>query len=134
LVSGNLGGLTDSANKTLYEGMTRITGTELDQVKGILGVTTPNIGSMADLLNPVKILPNSFPTLTMPTPDGLRGIYTDAAGTVNTNLERLLTNPVDTIKPLNPELITRLRQGSDLAGITNQANLLQGTTTKIINT
>lgn len=86
-------GLGDSANKLLYQGMTKITGTELAQVKNILGVTTPNIDNMADLLNPAKILPNSFPTLTMPTPQGLRGIYADASGAVNTNLEKYLVDP-----------------------------------------
>jgi len=68
LITGNLGGLTDSANKLLYEGMTKITGSDLDQIKNVLGVTTPGISNMAELLNPVKILPNSFQTLTMPTP------------------------------------------------------------------
>ena len=120
LVSGNLGGLTDSANKLLYEGMTWITGAELDQVKGILGVTTPNISNMADLLNPVKILPNSFPTLTMPTPDGLRGIYTDPAGAVNSNLEKFLTNPTQAVTAINPDLITRTRGGTELAGVNNR--------------
>lgn len=93
LATGAFPGLADSANKLLYEGMTKITGSDLAQVKNILGVTTPNIGNMADLLNPAKILPNSFPTLTMPTPDGLRGIYATASGSVNTNLEKFLVDP-----------------------------------------
>ena len=93
LASGGLTNISDSANKLLYEGMTKVTGSDLDQVKSILGVTTPNIGSMADLLNPAKILPTSFPTLTMPTPDGLRGVYTSASGTVNTNIEKFLSAP-----------------------------------------
>ena len=134
LVSGNLGGLTDSANKALYEGMTRITGSELDQVKNILGVTTPNIGTMADLLNPIKILPNSFPTLTMPTPDGLRGIYTDLGGSVNTNLEKFLSNPTQNLQSINPDLITRTRQGNDLVGITNRTRALTQSATRVIIT
>lgn len=133
LVSGNLGGLTDSANKLLYEGMTKITGSELDQVKNILGVTTPGIQNMADLLNPAKILPNSFSTLTMPTPDGLRGIYADSQGSVNTNLERYLSSTTQTVKSINPDLITRSRQGLNLAGSTN-INLGQTITSRIINT
>jgi len=93
LASGGFTNLSDSANKLLYEGMTKVTGSDLAQVKSILGVTTPNIGNMADLLNPAKILPTSFPTLTMPTPDGLRGIYASATGTVNSNLEKFLSSP-----------------------------------------
>lgn len=116
LVGGNLGGLTDSANKLLYEGMTQITGSELAQVKNILGVTTPGINSMADLLNPVKILPNSFPTLTMPTPDGLRGIYASTQGAVNTNLEQYLSTTSPALNSINPDLIRRSRQGLDLVG------------------
>jgi len=45
---------------------------------------------MADLLNPVKIFPNSFRTMTTTTTQGIRGIYLDSTGTVNSNLERQL--------------------------------------------
>lgn len=93
LALGGLPNISDSANRALYQGMTQITGSELAQVKNVLGVRTPGINNMADLLNPVKILPNSFPSLTMPTPDGLRGIYASASGAVNTNLERFLVDP-----------------------------------------
>lgn len=93
LAAGGIPNISDSANKALYQGMTQITGSELAQVKSVLGVRTPGIDTMADLLNPVKILPTSFSTLTMPTPDGLRGIYTSASGAVNTNLERFLQDP-----------------------------------------
>ncbi len=93
LAGGGLGNISDSANKLLYEGMTKVTGSDLSQVKSILGVTTPNIGNMADLLNPAKIFPTSFPALTMPTPNGLRGIYASSTGTVNTNIEKFLQDP-----------------------------------------
>jgi len=93
LVAGGPTNISDSANRALYQGMTQITGAELDQVKSVLGVRTPGITTMADLLNPVKILPTSFPSLTMPTPDGLRAIYATTTGAVNTNLERFLQDP-----------------------------------------
>ena len=93
LVAGGPTNITDSANRALYQGMTQITGAELDQVKSVLGVRTPGITNMADLLNPTKILPTSFPSLTMPTPDGLRAIYATPSGAVNTNLERFLQDP-----------------------------------------
>lgn len=121
LVTGSFPGLTDSANKLLYEGMTQITGSELDQVKNILGVKTPGIGTMADLLNPTKILPNSYSSLTMPTPDGLRGIYATTSGAVNTNLEKYLIDPRASL-PISPDLISNARQGitklGDLTSIT----------------
>jgi hypothetical protein len=93
LATGGVSNISDSANRALYQGMTQITGAELAQVKSVLGVRTAGIDTMADLLNPVKILPNSFSTLTMPTPDGLRGIYASTSGAVNTNLERFLIDP-----------------------------------------
>jgi hypothetical protein len=92
LATGGFATIGDSANKLLYQGMTQITGSDLAQVKNVLGVTTPGISNMADLLNPAKILPNSYTTLTMPTPDGLRGIYA-SANTVNTNIEKFLQDP-----------------------------------------
>jgi hypothetical protein len=109
LASGALPNLTGTANKALFEGMTKITGGELTQVKSLLGVTTPNIGNMADLLNPAKILPNSFQTLTTPTPDGLRGIYT-ASGAVNSNLEKVFQVP---------PIPSGLSKGLSLPNITN---------------
>jgi hypothetical protein len=51
---------------------------------------------MADLLNPVKLFPNSFSSLTVNTPDGLRGIYLDSQGTVNSKLNDELPSYVVT--------------------------------------
>ena len=78
--------------------MTKITGESLAQILRLLRVTTPGITTMADLLNPVKILPRSYNTLTAPTANGLRGIYINAAGAVNTRLETEL--PASVLAPL----------------------------------
>jgi len=68
-----------------YQGMTNVTSTNLQQVLSILEVTTPNITSMADLLDQIKIFPNSYTTLLTPTPEGPVPVYgTD--GSVNMNL------------------------------------------------
>ena len=68
-----------------YQGMSNITGTELQQVLSILGITTPNINNMTDLLDQTKIFPYSYTTLQTPTPEGPVPIYgTD--GSVNMNL------------------------------------------------
>jgi hypothetical protein len=115
LASGSFPGISDSTNKLIYEGLKTITGSELLQVKSILGVTVPNISNMAELLDPSKIFPTSFTTLTMPTPDGLRGIYTDAAGTVNTNLEKFLQDPAAPVYTGDDPII-RARLGLDLLG------------------
>ena len=59
-----------SANVELliYRTMEGFVGDQLDQVKQLLNVTTPNITTMADLLNPIKTLPNSYLQLTMLAP------------------------------------------------------------------
>jgi hypothetical protein len=82
---------TTQVEGIIYQAMLDITGTALDQVKIILDVTTPNLTTMADLLNPVKSLPNSYLQLTIQAPTGggpipvtvvLTNIYS-AAATVN---------------------------------------------------
>ena len=70
--------VTDDVQKVMYQALTKITGTELDQILQILGIWTPNINTAADLLNPAVMLPNSYSTLTTTTIDGLRGIYITA--------------------------------------------------------
>jgi hypothetical protein len=89
---------TDQQQHLIYLAMTQITGTELQQVLNILRVTTAGIVIMADLLNPVKIFPRSYNTLTAPTASGLRGIYINSAGAVNTRLETEL--PASVLAPL----------------------------------
>jgi hypothetical protein len=69
--------VSPAVEKIMYRAMTQITGNDLAQVKQILGVTTPNIDTMADLLNPVKIFPNSYQTFSTPTCSGDRNIYSD---------------------------------------------------------
>jgi type IV secretory pathway VirB2 component (pilin) len=76
-------GVTDSIQKLMYTAMTQITGNDLAQILSVLKVTTTGITTMADLLNPVKIFPNSYQSLTVPTQYGLRAIYVDQSGSVN---------------------------------------------------
>jgi len=78
--------VVDSIQRLMYTAMTRITGNALTQILSVMKVTTTGITSMADLLNPVKLFPNSFQSLTVPTKFGLRGIYINSAGSVNQNL------------------------------------------------
>ena len=83
--------VTDSYQRLAYLGMKNVTGTDLTQVLAIFGVTTPYIKTMADLLNPVKIFPNSYPSLTVRTYNQnitsvLRAIYDNNQATVNSKL------------------------------------------------
>lgn len=65
----------DRYQNLAYQGMTMVTGSALQQVLNILDVTTPNINTMADLLNQQKIFPNSWPTLATPTAAGPVPVY-----------------------------------------------------------
>jgi hypothetical protein len=89
---------TDQQQRLIYQAMTQVTGEALAQILRLLRVSTPGIATMADLLNPVKILPRSYNTLTAPTANGLRGIYINEAGAVNTRLETEL--PASVLAPL----------------------------------
>lgn len=78
---------TDADQKAMYIAMTKITGTVLTEALQVLGVTTPNINTMADLLNPYKLFPNSFQTLTVTDVNKVsQNIYSGASGTVNGTL------------------------------------------------
>jgi len=90
----NTAEFTDVEQKLIYQAMTQVTGTDLSEVLFLLGVTTPGIQTMADLLNPTKLFPNSFNTFTTPTDNGLRGIYIDTSGSVNSLLETELPTSV----------------------------------------
>jgi len=89
---------TAQQQRLIYIAMTQITGTELQQILSLLRVTTAGLTTMADLLNPVKTFPRSYNTLTAPTANGLRGIYINSSGTVNTRLETEL--PASVLVPL----------------------------------
>jgi hypothetical protein len=83
--------IDDNLQRLAYQGMLTVTGTELEQVLAVFGVSTPNINNMADLLNPVKIFPNSYPSLTVRTYNQdtstvLRAIYDNNQGAVNSKL------------------------------------------------
>ena len=83
--------VSDDVQRRAYIAMTTITGTDLEQVLAVFGVTTPYIETMADLLNPIKIFPNSYPSLTVrvynqDTTSVLRAIYDNNQGTVNSKL------------------------------------------------
>jgi len=109
--------LTITEERKLYQAMKLITGTTLQQICFILDITLPVAGvvlnnqprnpgltTMADLLDPVKIFPNSFASLTVRTynqntTSELRAIYIDATGNVNSKLTEYLPRYVITVVP-----------------------------------
>ena len=97
--------MTDEQQKIAFEVMTKITKEPLVQILRVLRVTTRGINNLADLLNPVKALPRSFNTLTAPTANGLRAVYINSSGAVNSSLETEL--PRNVLVPLQGYGITR---------------------------
>lgn len=91
----NPSGLTqnqfDTLQKRAYPALVEVTGSCLQDVLDILDCTTPNIATMADLLNPVKLFPASFSSLTLPTPNGPVLIY-DTTGAVNSAITPILNS------------------------------------------
>jgi hypothetical protein len=55
-----------SQQKNMYDAFTIIVGPELQEVLVPLNVHTKGLESLADLLNPMKLFPNSYQTLTVP--------------------------------------------------------------------
>ena len=88
--------VADSIQRLMYQAMTKVTDDNLTQILKVLRVTTTGIDTMADLLNPVKIFPNSYQSLTVVTSNGPRAIYVNSLGSVNTNLESELPTYVIT--------------------------------------
>jgi len=91
----NPNGLTanqfDVLQKAAYPALVNVRGDCLTEVLSILDCTTPNIATMADLLNPVKLYPTSYSSLTLPTPDGSVLIY-NTDGSVNSAIEPILNS------------------------------------------
>lgn len=100
LLLNNLGSvdMTDEQQKIAFEVMTKVTQTPLVQILRLLRVTTAGLTNLADLLNPVKTFPRSYNTLTAPTSLGIRAVYVDSSGAINTKLETEL--PSNVLAPL----------------------------------
>jgi hypothetical protein len=80
------GGVPDQIERDIFRALEDITGADLDDALSILGTTTPNLQTLADLLNPVLAFPRSFASLTFPTPAGAMLIY-NLDGTINSDLD-----------------------------------------------
>ena len=75
----------DQLQLQAYNAMTMVSGDDLDQILSILDVTTPNITSLEQLLDPVKTFPLSYPSLQAPGVNGPVPIF-NANGSVNTTI------------------------------------------------
>jgi hypothetical protein len=62
----NGGEISISQEQKIYSAFTTITGNDLTDILIPLNVQTTSLQSLADLLNPIKLFPNSFSSLTVP--------------------------------------------------------------------
>jgi hypothetical protein len=85
----------DKLQLLAYNATTMISGDALIQILDILGVTTPNIDSLDDLLNPVIMFPLSYASLQTPSPDGAVPIF-DSTGAVNSNITPIVNSYLPT--------------------------------------
>lgn len=96
LASGVATGTTPEQEHTLYQILTTVTGEDLATILTLLGVTPSSntIHRLSDLLNPWRLTPNSYQTLTTPLPGtGLVNIYENGT-TVNMQLNSYFENNV----------------------------------------
>jgi hypothetical protein len=75
--------------------MTMITGDALAQILDILSVTTPNIDSLDDLLNPLVMFPLSYASLQTPSPNGAIPIFS-STGSVNSSIAPVVNSYLPT--------------------------------------
>ena len=89
------GALPEAFQQEVYNTVAGLTQQEVAEIKAILGNTQDAVQTGADLLDPKKLFPNSFRSLTVPTRTasvGFRAIYLDDNGTVNSELANLGSN------------------------------------------
>lgn len=95
----NPGGLTrnkfDRLQRIAWLAMTAVGNTDLAQILDILDVTTPNITTLSDLLDPVKVFPLSYQTLHTPSPNGPVPIF-DATGSVASDVSPIVNSYLPT--------------------------------------
>jgi hypothetical protein len=110
-------GLTEpefnALQKRAYPALCNVTGADLQDVLDILDCTTPNITQMCELLNPVKLLPNSFLSLTLPTPSGNKLVYSPS-GTVNGDIESIVNS--GTLAPVGCDELAKIVPPANAVG------------------
>ena len=86
--------VTANDNLTIYNALLTVTGNDLTQALTVLNCQTLGFATLADTLNPAKLFPNSYTTITVRVAGNLINVYSPT--------------PPNTINPLLPNLGTRL--------------------------
>jgi hypothetical protein len=85
----------DRIQKSAYAALSLVPNDDLAQILSILDVTTPNITSLDQLLDPVKVFPLSYPTMLTPTPAGPVPIF-GTGGSVNSSITPIVNSYLPT--------------------------------------
>lgn len=85
----------DKLQKSAYNALTLVSGDNLAQILDILDVTTPNITSLEQLLDPTKTFPLSYLTMQTPTPTGPVLIF-GTNGAVNSSIAPVVNSYLPT--------------------------------------
>ena len=94
-ILGNISAVTKEQERKIYGAFGIILGQDLKDVLISLNCKTAGLESLADLLNPIKLFPNSYPTLTVP-------IYNSTDGPANSKIYY----PIYVNEGLNSQLIS----------------------------
>ena len=75
--------------KKCYDAFQSVTGEKLSVIKEVFQINNSNIETLADVLNPIKLLPTCSQDLISPTADGHRTIYANNLESVNSQFKGL---------------------------------------------
>lgn len=103
----------DTLQKQAYPALCSVTGDCLTEVLAILNCTLPNITQMCQLLNPIKVFPTSYSSLTLPTPNGPELIY-NTDGSVNSVIEPILNS--GSVSPTGCDELAKIVPPANAAG------------------
>ena len=97
----------NALQKKAYQAMAAIDADCLGYVLDVLGVVTPNIKTMADLLDLKKILPESWISLTVPSVAGVTLLF-NPDGSVNPEVQAALNDSVAIVLPAGCDELAKI--------------------------
>jgi hypothetical protein len=97
----------NALQKKAYQAMAAIDADCLGYVLDVLGVVTPNINTMADLLDLKKILPESWISLTVPSATGVTLVF-NPDGSVNPEVQAALNDSVSIVLPAGCDELAKI--------------------------
>ena len=98
----------NTLQKKAYQAMAAIDADCLEYVLDVLGVVTPNIKTMADLLDLKKILPESWISLTVPSAAGGVVLLFNPDGSVNPEVQAALNSSVAIVLPAGCDELAKI--------------------------